>query len=115
MLDAERGDPEANITNFPDALWWGMTTISTVGYGDQFPVTGEGRLIAVGLMLAGIALLGVVTATIASWFVERIGAVEVAEQQTQRELDVVVQELQALRAELRATTSGADSRTIGSV
>ena len=47
-------------------------TITTVGYGDLYPVTGTGRIIASGLMIAGIALVGSVTATLASWFVERI-------------------------------------------
>ena len=43
-----------------------------MGYGDRYPTTGEGRLVALGLMLTGIALLGVVTAALASWFVERL-------------------------------------------
>nr|MBA3233489.1 two pore domain potassium channel family protein [Propionibacteriales bacterium] len=73
MLDAERGAADANIESFGDAAWWAVTTMTTVGYGDRFPVTTEGRLIASALMLAGIALLGVVTAALASWFVERIG------------------------------------------
>lgn len=100
-LDAERADPEANIASFADAMWWGSTTISTVGYGDRFPITGEGRLIAVALMLAGIALLGVVTAALASWFVEKIGDVEAAEEDTQRDVEALVDEVRALRADLR--------------
>jgi voltage-gated potassium channel len=72
VLDAERKSPEANITTFADAIWWAVTTMTTVGYGDRFPVTPAGRLSAVGLMLAGIALLGVVTATFASWLIERV-------------------------------------------
>lgn len=100
VLDAERGDPDANITTFADALWWGATTITTVGYGDRFPVTTEGRLVAVGLMLSGIALLGVVTAALASWFVEQIGEVQAAEEQTQRDIDEVLHEVRQLRAEL---------------
>ena len=58
MLDTERGAKGANITNYPDALWWAATTVTTVGYGDRYPTTGTGRLIGVGLMLCGIALLG---------------------------------------------------------
>ncbi len=46
--------------------------MTTIGYGDYYPVTGTGRLAAVGLMLGGIAILGTVTATLASWMVERI-------------------------------------------
>ena len=72
VLDYERRSPDANIASFGDAMWWALTTMTTVGYGDRFPVTGEGRLVAAGLMLAGIALLGVVTATMASWLVQRL-------------------------------------------
>ena len=72
VLDAERNAPDATITTFGDAVWWTLTTISTVGYGDRYPVTFEGRFVAASLMVAGIALLGVVTASIASWFVENL-------------------------------------------
>jgi voltage-gated potassium channel len=58
LLDAERGHPEANVHGFGDALWWAFATVTTVGYGDRYPVTGQGRTIAAGLMLSGIALLG---------------------------------------------------------
>ncbi|AQA25040.1 ion channel family protein [Rhodococcus sp. MTM3W5.2] len=54
----------------------GVTTVTTVGYGDRYPTTAEGRLIAFGLMLGGVALLGVVTASLASWFVERVAAAQ---------------------------------------
>ncbi|WP_378147814.1 potassium channel family protein [Cnuibacter sp. UC19_7] len=72
VFDAERDVPDASITSFGDALWWAFVTITTVGYGDYSPVTFEGRVIAVFLMLGGIALLGTVTATLASWIVERV-------------------------------------------
>lgn len=78
VLDAEQNAEGANITRFGDAIWWAFVTVSSVGYGDYYPVTPLGRLIAIGLMLAGIALIGSVTATIASWLVERI--VEAQEQ-----------------------------------
>lgn len=64
---AERGRNEA-LSSFWDALWWAMSTTTTVGYGDIYPITGEGRLIAVLLMLTGIGVIGVFTATIASLF-----------------------------------------------
>jgi len=76
VLDVERSAPGANLTGFGDAIWWAFVTMTTVGYGDFAPVTGPGRLIAGVLMLSGIALLGVVTATLASWIVERISAQE---------------------------------------
>jgi voltage-gated potassium channel len=72
VLDAERNDPDANILSFGDALWWATTTVTTVGYGDRFPVTTQGRIIAVGLMLVGIALVGSVTAAVAAWFIGQV-------------------------------------------
>lgn len=72
VLDAERGANGANILTFGDALWWGATTVTTVGYGDHFPVTGAGRLVAVALMLVGTALLGSITAAVAAWFVKQV-------------------------------------------
>lgn len=72
VLDAERGHPGANLTTFGDAIWWACTTMTTVGYGDHYPVTGEGRLVGVLLMIGGIALLGTVTATLASWLVDAV-------------------------------------------
>lgn len=66
-LDAERGATDAKILNIGDAIWWAFVTITTVGYGDYFPVTAEGRIIAGVLMVAGISLLGLVTATMGVW------------------------------------------------
>jgi voltage-gated potassium channel len=59
----------ATIHNYGDALWWAMSTVTTVGYGDKVPVTAAGRGVAVLLMLTGIALFGVITASVASYFV----------------------------------------------
>jgi voltage-gated potassium channel len=61
-------DQNEGLTSFGDALWWAVSRTTTVGYGDIFPRTGEGRLIAVILMLTGIGVIGVFTATIASFF-----------------------------------------------
>lgn len=71
VLDAERGSPDANIKTFADAIWWAQTTVTTVGYGDRFPVTQAGRNVAFVLMLVGIGLVGTVTASVASWIIER--------------------------------------------
>lgn len=65
----ERPLANSNIKSFGDGFWWAITTVTTVGYGDRFPVSTEGRLIAFCLMLLGISLLGVLTATVAAWFV----------------------------------------------
>jgi voltage-gated potassium channel len=101
VLDAERADPEANITAFGDAIWWAMTTVTTVGYGDRFPITGTGRFVAAGLMLAGIALLGIVTASTATWLIDRIRQVEEeSEQATRRDIAALATEINALRDEI---------------
>jgi len=71
VLEFERGNPDANIDSYPDALWWAATTITTVGYGDRFPMSPAGRGVAVVLMIAGIAMFGVITASIAAYFVEQ--------------------------------------------
>jgi voltage-gated potassium channel len=67
---SERGVEGSNIKNFGDGLWWAITTVTTVGYGDRFPVTSTGRVLAVCLMLVGISLMGVITASVAAWFVK---------------------------------------------
>jgi len=66
----ERAVEGSNIKNFGDGLWWAITTVTTVGYGDRYPTTTEGRFLAVLLMLMGISLVGVITASVAAWFVK---------------------------------------------
>jgi voltage-gated potassium channel len=61
--------PDSNITTAEDAIWWALVTVTTVGYGDKYPVTTEGRLIAVILMFTGVGLFGVFTGYISSLFV----------------------------------------------
>ena len=74
VLDNERYAAGATITSFGDAVWWACVTVTTVGYGDLTPVTVTGRVIAVGLMIGGFALIGTVAATISSWIIERVTA-----------------------------------------
>jgi voltage-gated potassium channel len=101
ILDAERGAEGSNIESFGDALWWAFATVTTVGYGDHVPVTFGGRAVAAGLMLAGIALIGVVTATFASWLIERVAEVEEEGQQaTRRDVAALSQQIAELRSEL---------------
>lgn len=59
---------DANIKTAEDAIWWAWVTVTTVGYGDRFPVTAEGRLVGALLMAAGVGLFGTFSGFIASWF-----------------------------------------------
>jgi voltage-gated potassium channel len=103
VLAAERGHAGANINNFGQALWWAVVTVTTVGYGDHFPVTVEGRCIAVGLMIGGVALIGVVTASFAAWFIDRVRDEEEAnEAATRRDLEQLTAQVAELTAEVRA-------------
>ena len=74
ILDVEQDATDANITTFGDALWWSATTVTTVGYGDRYPVTVQGRVIAVALMLVGIATVGAVIASVTAWIVSQVEA-----------------------------------------
>ena len=95
ILDIERDVPGAKITTFGDALWWSVTTVTTVGYGDYVPVTTAGRVVAVALMIGGISLLGVVTAMLASWIIQRVTEEDIANQA------VTVAHIEELREEIR--------------
>jgi voltage-gated potassium channel len=68
VLYPEQGYPGANITNGVDAVWWGLVTVTTVGYGDQYPVTDAGRMVGTLLLFAGVGLFSVLTGFIANAF-----------------------------------------------
>lgn len=87
VLSAEQGVPGAQITSFGDALWWSMVTVTTVGFGDFAPVTFTGRVVASVMMLVGIALIGVVTASVAAWFVSLTSKQDDADAQERDERD----------------------------
>lgn len=108
VLVAERSEPTSNIHSFGDALWWAASTMTTVGYGDRFPVTAEGRGVAIALMLFGIATLSTLTATIAAFLVqEHEGGID----------DVTLIELRdevrLLRADLAALSLAPERRPPG--
>lgn len=105
VLDVEQSAPDAKILTFGDAVWWAVATITTVGYGDMYPVTALGRIVAAALMMSGIAVLGVVTASIASWLVQRVeestgAAVKSAERPVIAEVGELAAEVAALRREI---------------
>jgi voltage-gated potassium channel len=96
ILQLETG-PQANIRSAEDALWWTVTTLTTVGYGDLYPVTPEGRLLAGFVMVAGVGLFGAFSGLVASWLLRP------AERQQDTELAQMRDELRALRQELAAS------------
>ena len=89
----------SNIKTADDAVWWALTTITTVGYGDRFPVTPEGRLIAGVLMCAGVGLFGMFSGFLAAWFVSPTAKAE------KSELELLKEEVQQLRALLEKSLS----------
>lgn len=119
VLSVEREAPDGNIRTLGDAVWWSFTTMTTVGYGDHAPTTGLGRMIAVGLMLSGIALLGVVTANIAAWFISRFEKDDVEERRQTEAISALAEEVRLLRAEvarlaeLKRPEGGVENRASG--
>lgn len=108
VLNAERGAKGADIKSFGDAVWWSLVTMATVGYGDYVPVTANGRIVAVGLMVVGISLLGLVGASVASAVVTRIGGrAQEGQSEVKKDLEALRTEIAALRqALLDAGVSG---------
>ncbi len=90
------GAGDGNIRAAEDALWWTFVTITTVGYGDFYPVTFGGRIVALSLMTVGIGLFGIFTAVVAARFVEN------DQDETEQALARVERELAAVREELRS-------------
>jgi voltage-gated potassium channel len=66
----EEGHPDANIQSLPDGIWWAVTTVTTVGYGDTFPRSPAGRGVGIALMLIGIGLFGALTASLAAVLIQ---------------------------------------------
>ncbi|MEV6110234.1 potassium channel family protein [Streptomyces sp. NPDC051940] len=106
VLEAEKGHAGSNIHSYGDAAWWAFATMTTVGYGDHSPTTALGRWIAVALMISGIALIGLVTANIAAWFIARFEA------ENQREVvqEVLIRDLADQVAALNATVADLAAR-----
>lgn len=101
VLYAEVGTPDANITTAVDAVWWGIVTITTVGYGDFFPTTGAGRLIAVLVMAVGLSLFGVLTGFLANAFVPESNGDDVVSRQLAHAVDLLEKQ-QSTNAALQA-------------
>ncbi len=97
ILHVETG-VDSNIKNASDALWWSLATVTTVGYGDRYPTTPEGRLLGLILMTGGVGLFGVFTGYVASWFAERPPEPEVLA--LRAEVSALTDELRELRSVL---------------
>lgn len=93
-------DALSNLKTAEDALWWAFATITTVGYGDRFPVTSEGRMVAVILMSAGVGLFGLFSGFLAAWFVQP--QLDEEEKDIKAEISAAREEIAALRRELAA-------------
>jgi voltage-gated potassium channel len=106
VLLAERTE-EANIKTAEDALWWSMTTVTTVGYGDHYPVTNAGRVIATLLMISGIGIFGTLSGVAAGIFLGD-KKTEPASRNAQREILDHIDALERELAELRAARSSGD-------
>ena len=106
VLQFESKSPNANITDGGDALWWTVVTITTVGYGDFYPVTPGGRIVGFFVMLAGVGIIGALASMLASVLVSGRDAPppgDGTDADVAHELAQVRQELSALR---RAVSSG---------
>lgn len=104
VTQAERDVAGSNIDSVREGWWWALTTMTTVGYGDHFPISLEGMVVGAALMLTGVSLLGTVSASIASWFVEKSNAIqEAVETELERnddKLDSLINEVAMLRREI---------------
>ena len=99
IYSVESSEPGAMIRDLPTAYWWTFTTLATVGYGDVYPITGIGRVIAVVVMLYGVGMVAVATGALASWIIEKIGGREEQEYPaTKADVDDLHQEISELRA-----------------
>jgi len=111
VIQFESGSADANITTGGDALWWAFVTITTVGYGDQFPVTPFGRIVGVFVMFAGVGIIGSLASILASLLVPQPSTAETDARSDARpavadELAIIRTELEALRRDLADERSG---------
>jgi voltage-gated potassium channel len=106
VLGAEARADDANIRTASDALWWSYVTVTTVGYGDRFPVTNKGRLVGVAMLTIGVGLFGVLTGFLANAFLAPKKAEPDPGRQAAEELRAEVAELKQLVRELGERVAG---------
>jgi voltage-gated potassium channel len=110
VLQFETRSPDANIRTGGDALWWAVVTITTVGYGDRFPVTGLGRITAFLVMLAGVGIIGALASILASVLVSAPSDNGTPDGS---ELAAIREELAGIREELAARRQGERGGELG--
>jgi voltage-gated potassium channel len=113
VLDLEQGAPHASIKNFGDSLWWGISTMTTVGYGDKVPVTPGGKAIAAILMLTGVAIYGVLAATMATFFIKQAG--KSGERSSEDKLSEILVRLASIETTLAASAARGNGTNGGNV
>jgi voltage-gated potassium channel len=106
VFDAEKSEPDRTIHTLGDAMWWATSTVTTVGYGDVYPKSVVGRLTAAALMLVGIALVGTITAAVASVFVNIV-----RNSSTAREQNALATQAQRESAQLTELTAAVERLT----
>jgi voltage-gated potassium channel len=110
ILNAEAANPDANITSASDAVWWVFVTLTTVGYGDFFPTTATGRIAAVFVMMAGVALIGVLASYLSSFFLETAKKDEAAEAYEPHDPRSKLVELKSLLAQQQAAQAELETK-----
>jgi voltage-gated potassium channel len=108
VLAAEAHADNANIRTASDALWWSYVTVTTVGYGDRFPVTNNGRLVGVAMLTIGVGLFGVLTGFLANAFLAPAKAEAEESQPPVDELRQEIEELKRLVLELGERNAAGD-------
>lgn len=99
IYEVETGVKGANIKTFNDSVWWAITTMSTVGYGDKYPITNAGKVIATLTIIAGVSLIGMLTAEIAVIF---IGSRAEEEDNDKENVEVLMVKLESMEQEIKA-------------
>jgi voltage-gated potassium channel len=110
VLLAEEGQPDANINSSDNALWWSVVTVATVGYGDYYPVTNEGRVVAIFAMVIGFTVFSVFTSYLASSFrTGRDAAQDLAIENLRTRLEEAMTILQRLEAKIQPGEAAQDT------
>lgn len=115
ILWSESGDADRNIRTASDAIWWSYVTITTVGYGDRYPVTDWGRLVGILLLSTGVGIFAVITGFLANLFLAPRRSQSSDETRQQEELNMRLRHLEEMIERLQSTAPISPSMTDGDV